>query len=78
MAQQEFSLKPLHLLYLMAIYADDFDVRIHQGHFKSHTQFTVRIGELVDMGLITYNGRHNMTARGAKHINYLLSQRVKP
>ena len=29
----EYILKPLHLLYLMAIFAGDFDKRLHQGHF---------------------------------------------
>jgi predicted transcriptional regulator len=73
-----FELKPLHLLYLTAIYQGDFDTRLQKGHFLSHQVFSARIRELMDAGLVRYDGRHCVTPRGVAHMMHLLEQKVQP
>lgn len=74
---ESIHLKPLHLFYLMAIYTGDFDSKLHRGWYVEHAVFAERIKDLLDWGLITYNGKHNMTDRGNRHVTILLSQAVK-
>lgn len=73
-----FELKPLHILYLLAIHQGDFDNRVHRGHFAAHAVFGQRIRELMDMGLVKYDGQHCITPRGAAHVDQLCALKVKP
>lgn len=71
----KYILKPLHLLYMMAMYVGDFDERLHAGHY-SQKVYAERIEELLDMGLIEYHGIHTLTKKGTSHIRLLLSEVV--
>lgn len=75
------SLGPLHLLYLMAIYQGDFDVRLHQGQYvnasKGDNRYCQCIAHLLDLELIRYNGVHYMTVRGNAYVQSLLAVKVK-
>lgn len=70
-------LKPLHLLYLLAIYTGDFDSRLHKGHFAQHEVFAERIRELILYGLIGYDGQHFLTKKGNAHVDVLIRQPVQ-
>lgn len=74
----KIELKPLHLMYLLAIHQGDFDTRLHKGHFAQAEVFSQRIRELMEYGLITYNGRHSITPLGNGHVMRLMEQRIKP
>lgn len=69
-------LRPLHLLYLLAIHQGDFDSRLHRGHFAAHDVFSQRIRELINMGLIKYDGQHCVTPAGTAHVEKLLEVNV--
>lgn len=67
---------PLHLYYLMAIHQGSFDYKVRAGEYQNSKLFHERVGELLAMGFITYDGRHNITPAGTAYVSKLLA--VKP
>jgi hypothetical protein len=77
-AQAEMFLKPLHLLYLVTIHHGSFDSNLRAGHYAQGMYLTDRINEMLDMGLISYDGQHHLTNKGKEHLMYLLGKGVQP
>ena len=73
-----FEFTPLILLYLNLIYLGDFDKRVHRGELVNNVGYIPHIRKLLEAGLITYDGRHNITPRGSAHIKRLLDTKVLP
>lgn len=72
----DIQMTPLAIMYLLSMYENEFDKRLHNGDFKTHVYYPVRIGELLQQGLIEYGGSHKLTPMGKDYINNVL--KVKP